>query len=124
MKSETILTWQVLQDFGFTPDVAIMSDVMPGLIFDFGNFKLSASCVLSSKFREVVMLTGWLTTSRTIADVRFEIPRAVKSRVQCAAWIVWNLDMLAGKYFFQPLHEVPWLSEGRQNKNLLPWPTA
>ena len=101
-----------------------MSDVMPGLSFDFGNFKLSASCVFSSKFREVVMFTGWLTTSRTIAEVRFEMPRAVKSRAQCAAWIVWNLDASADKNFFQPLCEVLWLSEGRQNKNLLPWPTA
>lgn len=97
---------------------------MPGLSFDFGNFKLSASCVSSSKFREVVMFTGWLTTSRTIAEVRFEMPRAVKSRAQCAAWIVWDLDASAGKNSFQPLREVLWLSEGRQNKNLLPWPTA
>jgi hypothetical protein len=124
MNSETISTWQVLQDFGFTPDVAVISDVMPGLSFDFGSFNLSASCVLSSKFREVVLLTGWLKTPRTITEIRFEMPRVVKSQAQCAAWIVWNLDASADKRSFQPECEVSWLLEGRQNKNLLPWVAA
>jgi hypothetical protein len=45
---DTITTWDVLQDFGFQPDDAVVySDVKPGLSFDFGNFKLSASCLLN-----------------------------------------------------------------------------
>ena len=86
------------------PDAAAgMSDEMPGLSFDFGNFKLYAVCVMNLKFREVVMFTGVLTTRRTIAEVIFELPRMLASRELCGAWITWNLD----NYVFQPLIEVP-----------------
>jgi len=115
----TIATWDVLMEFGFAPDSAVASDVAPGLSFDFGNFKLSASCCLSLRFAKVVLFSGVLTTPRRVAEVSFEMGRRVKSREECAAWIVWHLDQAAG--IFIPTREAGWLIEARQNKNLLPW---
>lgn len=118
--ADSIIIWDVLRDLGFEPDAKVMSDGTPGLSFDFGNFKLSASSVVNMRFAEVILFTGVLATSRTLAEVDFEIPRRVKSREQCAAWIVWNLDSLAGG-LFTPAREVRWLAEGRENQTLLPW---
>lgn len=120
-QAETTATWDVLRGFGFWPDDTVHSDVMPGLSFDFGNFKLSASWVTTLRFAEVVLFTGAIATPRTIAEVQFEMPRRVKSPDQCAAWIVWHLDKVGGDGGFVPAHPVKWLAEGRNHRNLLPW---
>lgn len=118
----TIATFDALRELGFQPDYTVVySDVKPGLSFDFGNFKLSASCLLNLRVVEVVLFTGILRTPRTLAQVEFELPRRVISREQCAAWIVWNLDQSASGRRFQPLRHVGWMEEGRQNQRLLPW---
>jgi len=119
----TIATWEILQEFGFLPDPAVSSDHRPGLSFDFGNFKLSASAVMSKYFHPIVLFTGILSTPRTLAEVIFETPRGL-SREMMAAWIVWNLDRHADHRRFQPTHEMSWLELGRQNQHLLPWEIA
>lgn len=119
----TIATWEALQEFGFKPDAGVISDGVPGLSFDFGNFQLSASAVMGKTFQPVVLFTGVLATPRTVAEVCFEIPRGV-SRDLAAAWITWNLDRVATGGKFNPEREVNWLDLGRQNKHLLPWEIA
>jgi hypothetical protein len=118
----TTATFDVLRDLGFHPDdTVIYSDVKPGLSIDFGNFKLSASCLLNLRFVEVVLFTGILATPHSLAEIEFELPRRVLSREQCAAWIVWSLDQSAPDRRFQPTRYVGWIEEGRQNQRLLPW---
>lgn len=114
-------TWDILLDFGFQSDVEVYSDRMPGLSFHFGNFKLSASYVLNIRLVEVVLFTGILSTRRSLADVNFEMLREVKSREQCAAWIIWHLDQAAYGSVFIPERDVGWVTEGRENLNSLPW---
>ena len=53
--------------------------------------------------------------------IEFELPRCVKSRAQWAAWLVWNLDQYSDRRLFQPVRQVGWIEEGRQNQKLLPW---
>jgi hypothetical protein len=120
-EAASISTWDLLQDFGFEPDGRVFSDVLPGRSLDFGNFKLSASCVMNMSFRNVVLFTGVLVTPRTQSEVRFEMPRQVKSREQCAAWIVWHLDRASDWRGFRPERDVRWVTEGRLHQNLLPW---
>lgn len=91
-EANLIETWDVLIDFGFQPDGDVLSGGWPGLSYDFGNFKLNASCVVNMRFAEIVLFTGVLSARRVLADVEFEMPRRVESREQCAAWIVWHLD--------------------------------
>ena len=118
----TIATFDVLRDLGFQPDdTVIYSDVKPGLSFDFGNSKLSASCLLNLRVVEVVLFTGILATSHSLGEIEFELPRRVLSRKQCAAWIVWSLDQSSPEGKFQPKRYVGWIEEGRQNQRLLPW---
>jgi hypothetical protein len=89
----TLNTYEVLRDLGFQPDdTVVYSNVKPGLSFDFGSFKLSASCLLNMGFVEVVLFTGILSTPHSLAEIEFELPTKVLSREQCAAWIAWNLD--------------------------------
>ena len=69
----------------------------------------------------MVSFSGVLKTRRSIAEVSFEMPRRIKSRELCAAWIVWNLDRSAGTVFV-PAREVAWVIDGRKSRDLLPWP--
>jgi hypothetical protein len=118
MGEATIPTWDLLPSLGFQPDFTVVySDILPGLSLDFGNFKLAASCVLNLRCVEVVLFSGILATRDTLAEIEFELPRQVKSREQCAAWIVWHLD----QHTFRPARHVGWIEEGRQNRRLLPW---
>jgi len=114
----------MLQEFGFGPDSSLMSDVQPGLRFNFGNFTLSASAVLSRWLQPVVLFTGVLTTSRTITEICFEMPRSEMSNELIAAWIVSNLDNAASGGRFNAMREPDWLALGRQHQHLLPWEIA
>src|SRR6185503_5846649 len=104
----TIATWDLLKEFGFQADEKVISDITPGLSFDFGLFKLSASCVTNMSFSEIILFTGVVATQRTLAEVMFELPRIVKSREQCAAWIVWNLDRHSKGQVFEPIFHIGW----------------
>lgn len=119
----TTATWDVLREFGFEPDSAVISDVVPGLRFDFGNFKLSASVVMGKAFQPVVLFTGVLSAPRTLAEVSFEIPQGLRQE-EMAAWITWNLDRVAPNRRFVPQQEAAWLDLGRQHQHLLPWEIA
>lgn len=120
-ETATIAVWDVLQEFGFAPDSAVISDLVPGLSFDFGNFTLSASAVMGKLFRPVVLFTGVLATPRTLAEVCFELPRMVASREQLAAFLAYYLDKAADRDVFQPARNVGWLMMGHQHRHLLPW---
>jgi len=121
MDEATIPTWHILRSLGFQPDSNVISDGEPGLSFDFGNLKLSASWVISPRsVAEVVFFTGSLSTPRAMAEIGFELPRRMKSAKQCAAWIVWNLDRYCNGALKQTCH-IDWVEEGRQNRSLLPW---
>jgi hypothetical protein len=115
--------WDALKELGFSPDSTVISDDMPGLSFDFGNFKLSASVVINKSFKPVVLFGGVLATPRTLTEVCFELPRMVASRQQVVAFLAYYLDKQASESgsVFHPAREVDWISEGRQNRHLLPW---
>jgi hypothetical protein len=117
----TIGTYEVLLELGFQPEDTAHSRFSPGLSFDFGGFKLSAASVLTFTSGEVISFAGILATPNSLAEIDFEMPRRVKSREQCAAWIVWHLDQSSADGKFQPRRGVNWVEEGRQNKKLLPW---
>jgi len=119
--TENVSVWTTLNDFGFQPDASVLSDVSPGLSYDFGNFKLTASCCLGKWFREVVLFTGVMSSSRSLAQVYFEMPRHVGSAEQCAAWIVWHLDRASEIRPFLPKLPATWLAIGRANTHSLPW---
>ena len=115
-------TWEVLKELGFQADPTVVySDIRPGLSFDFGNFKLSASAVMGRRFQDVVLFTGVLSTQRSLSEVQFEMPRRIESREKCAAWLAWTLDKHAVDHVFQPRMAVDWLALGRANQRLLPW---
>jgi hypothetical protein len=116
----SISTWDLLQELGFAPDSGVMSDVMPGLSFELGNLKLSASCVMGWRFRPVVLITGWIVETRRIGEICDEMPRQLESREQGIAWLVWILDKAAGGKF-EPESSPDWLTQGRQHAGLLPW---
>jgi hypothetical protein len=119
MHEATVPTWDLLRRLGFQPDSKVMSDVMPGLSFDFGNLgKLSASWVQSPGGGEVVLFTGVLSARCSAGPIDFELSRRMTSLKQCAALIVWNLDQFRA---FKETCHIDWIEEGRQNKSLLPW---
>src|ERR1035441_2250034 len=100
--ADKVSTWDVLRDFGFQLDSKVISDQNPGLSFDFGNFKLSASSLMNMRCVDIVLFTGVLTTRRTLREVEFELPQFVESREQCAAFIAWFLDIGEDGGVFKP----------------------
>jgi hypothetical protein len=120
----TVSTMDSLRCLGFQPDPTVISDGTPGLSFNFGNLKLKASSCLNLRAAEIVLFGGVLSTSRTLAEVHFEMPRQVRSLKQCAAWIVWNLDQHSDRRVFLPTRYVGWIEEGRENQKILPWVKA
>lgn len=118
----SISTLDVLEALGFQEDSSIISDPPGGRSFDFGNLKLSASFVFSpTSYRDVVLLTGVLSTSRSIAVIDAEMPREVESREQGVAWLTHFLDQHAYSGEFVPAVPVFWLAIGREYRHLLPW---
>jgi hypothetical protein len=113
-------TWDLLRVLGFVEDRTVVSDVMPGLSFNFGNFKLSASACVNLRVRQVVLLTGVIATRREVCEVQCELPREVESAEQGMAWLVWCLDNAVGGRF-EPAVTPGWLAEGRRHFHLLPW---
>jgi hypothetical protein len=55
-------------------------------------------------FQPVVMLTGVMATSRTIAVVECEMPQEVESFEQGVAWVTYCLDNQTDDDIFKPLH--------------------
>jgi len=65
-------------------------------------------------FQPVVMLTGVMATSRTIAVVECEMPQEVESFEQGVAWVTYCLDNQTDDDIFKPASSVPGLRDGRQ----------
>jgi len=118
-----VSTWELLRDLGFAEDQRVFSDLLPGLSFDFGNFKLSASAVTNLLGAQIVLLSGAMFTERTARQVECQLPRQVESLEQGVAWVVWCLDDAAWGTF-EPRIAPPWLAEGRRHRHLLPWERA
>lgn len=116
----TIHVHEILVSVGFEKDDTITSDPPGGLSFDFGAFRLFASHCLGPNFRPAISFSGVLRTTRAITDVSFLIPDNVVSREQVIAMLAYYLDrQLPGELLIEGL--APWLQEGRENKQLLPW---
>jgi len=120
ISSPNVSTWDLLCTLGFSEDRTLVSDVLPGLIFDFVNFKLSAISGANRRLTRVILLTGLIATQRRMCEVECELPMEVESAEQGKAWVTWCLDDAAGGRF-KPLTAPPWLAEGSQYFHLLPW---
>jgi hypothetical protein len=116
----SVSTWGMLTSLGFVEDRTVISDSSPGLSFDFGNLKLLASLVTNPRFAPVVLLTGVLTTKRSIAMVECELPCQVDSVEQGTALVVLCLDNAADKGNSEPPSAPAWIAEGRHHRSLLP----
>jgi len=121
MSGNPVSTWNVLRGLGFVEDQAALSGSGSCLIFDFGNFKLSAAFVTNLHFRPVVLLFGVMVTERSIREVECELPPEVESIKQGMAWVAWCLDNNADGRRFEPNVVPAWLAEGRLHRHLLPW---
>ncbi len=114
-------TWNILRELGFDIDDEVMDDAAPGLSYHFGNFKLSALSCLNLRFADVVLMSGVMSTSRSLGHVQFEMPTEIESKEQCAAWIAWQLDQFDAQGKFIPANQAAWLEMGRNSRHTLPW---
>jgi hypothetical protein len=113
----TIRTMDVLRLLGFQTDARILSDDGPGLVADFGIVRLQAGAY-RKLLAEIVLITGVLATSSSLAQIHFEMPRYVDSSHFVTAWMVWHLDQHSE---FRKIQNFPWVEEGRKHQSLLPW---
>jgi hypothetical protein len=118
--SQVTSTRQLLLTLGFVPDIGVHSDELPGLIFNFGNFKLEASWQLNRWFVPIVLLSGLFSTSDILAPLDQQLPLEVESVDQGKAFVAWCLQgSLDEPYETQITPD--WLVEGRSHFDLLPW---
>jgi hypothetical protein len=118
----SISTWSTLQAFGFQPDEDVFPNDGTAMSIDFGCFKLSAARMLSLMLVDVVAFTGLYRSPRTIASVEFEMPIAVASLEQAAAWITWHLhQQLPGREKALPMQQAAFVLLGLQHLDTLPW---
>jgi len=89
----------------------------PGLSANFGGLTPTAGAY-RKLLAEIVMITGVLATSRSLAHIHFDMPRYVESAHFVTAWIVWHLDQHSE---FRKVQNPPWVEEGRNHHGLLPW---
>lgn len=87
-----VSTHAALQALGFWPEPSVYSELETGLAYDFGSFQLTAGRMMNLQMREAWKLSGLASTSRSIAQIEFEMPLQVDSAEQCAAWIAWALE--------------------------------
>jgi hypothetical protein len=116
-----VSTWELLRSLGFAVNPNLVSDVVPGLSFDFGNFKLDAICGANRNFVRVILLSGVMVTERSLREVECEMPPEVESAEQGMAWVAWCLDNGDTRRRFEPKIAPAWLAEGRRHFYLLPW---
>lgn len=115
-------TWATLPNFGFHPDTSVMSEGEgSGLRLDMGPLRLTAAQLTNFYLRQVVQISGILTTTRSLSSIDIEMPLTLDSTSQVAAWIVWHLLQGAdGRRFVQESSEA-WIVEGVLSQGLLPW---
>jgi hypothetical protein len=106
----------LLVELGFRQDRTIITDEQPGYLYDFGNLELSASQVTNKYFKPVFLFAGIAQTTRTLAEICFEMPLDIDSYKQGVAWIAYGV----GKDF-RPKKSTDWLEQGREWSDTLPW---
>jgi hypothetical protein len=110
-------TRAVFEHLGFTEDWEALTDQPPAYFYDFGNLLLSAAqFTISRSFRPAFLIGGVVRDARSLRQIDFEIPLSVDSLEQGVALIAHAV----GKDF-EPLLPSPWLSDGRQWQDHLPW---
>lgn len=112
-------TLKILPALGFVPEDAQGKD-FDHLELDLGYLKLRAFRAMNSRFVDVVHCTGTYYDGNILSDVQIQLPPVGWSLDRIAAAIVWNLDRIENCEF-QPLTDLPWISEARSNFELLPW---
>ena len=113
--------WEWLKQFGFQADSAVMSDIQPGLSYQFSGLKLEATATGNRYFIPVVLFTGILRTNRSQSLISFEIPQEAISKAHCAAYLCYFLKENTDKHFEHLLQQEDWLRFGNEHQHLLPW---
>ena len=117
---KSIATWDVLQQLGFQPADDYFG--CPAMSYDFGSFKLQATRMMNLRMREVVSFSGFVSTSRTMSSIEFDMPLSVESKEQCAAWIAWHVnETLPSQERLIHLPKAELLIFGLQHQATLPW---
>lgn len=118
----TISTWWALESFGFQPDKSVFPNDGSAMSIDLGDFKLSAARMPNLMLVDVVAFTGLYRSPRTIASIEFDMPTAVASVEQAAAWIAWHLQhQLPSRETAFSLKQAAFVLLGLKHLDTLPW---
>jgi len=122
----SISTWDLLKSIGFTERENVYSDNKKGLVIAIGKCHLYVTIGYNRWWQECALLTGVLSTPRTITNIETELPAKFESREEGLAWFAWSLDRrgeLTNEFsqdeLCGDLFEA--LAEGRKHFHLLPW---
>ena len=116
-----VSTHAALQELGFRSEPKVYSEQETGLSYDFGSFQLTAARMMNLQMREAWHLSGLVATSRSIAQIEFEMPLQVDSAEQCAAWIAWALEhQLCDERLVASMKQ-ELVILGLQHQSTLPW---
>ena len=108
-------TRALLLGMGFQTVEAAWTEQQPGYQYDFGNFMLEASELMSLHFQRVMQFSGVQSDQRSIKEVDFQLPLNVECYEQGVALIANGIGRN-----FKPLIPTDWLEQGRQLQDYLP----
>lgn len=106
----------VLNKIGFEEMWGTMTDQEPAYRYDFGNLQLTATQVMSMRFRPIFLFGGVWGDGRMFSEVDFEMPLEVASFEQGVAWIVYGIGQ-----GFKPHNPCSWFDQGWEWQDSLPW---
>jgi hypothetical protein len=111
-------TRDVLLKLGFTTYQAEITDKQPGYKYNFGNIILKAYQLTNLTLRPVMQFSGFSMSPDKfrVTEIYFDIPMEVETYELGVAYIAYYLESS-----FKPKFPTPWLEQGRDWKELLPW---
>jgi hypothetical protein len=113
-----VQTREVFERLGFDEVWDTMTDQKPAYRCHLGNIELTATQVTNRYFRPVFLLGGIARDERSVREIDSQLPFEVESFEQGVAFIVYAI----GNY--RPRRPVPWVEQGRQWADRLPWERA
>jgi hypothetical protein len=105
----------IFEKLGFEKIWGTATDQEPAYRYDFGNIQLTATQVTNLHFKAVFLLGGVARDERSGGMIDFQMPLEVESFEQGVAFIAYAIRD------FSPQKPTPWLEQGRQCAELLPW---
>lgn len=112
----TLPTREVFEALGFEEFHGQFAEVQPSFAMRIGGHRVTFDQVTNEYLRPVFLVSGVVSTSRSIGMIQLDMPIEVADFDQGVAWIAYAL-----RGYFNEADKPQWLRDGEQLQGELPW---